>query len=131
MISSLNKNPRIINIHSLFSKNYLNKKELLSKTKQIALDLYIVKDKKIAYTNIDTNTRFIISKSGINDNNVNIICKSNTNNDHINCGNIVKDICTKCQGNGGGNKNFAQGGGSNAENITKYLKNVKEIIKKA
>ena len=52
-------------------------------------------------------------------------------NDNIHAGNIVKDICVKCKGNGGGNKMFAQGGGSNADNITDYLKEVKELLKKA
>ena len=71
--------------------------------------------------------------ANLNKDNVNIICKTNINNDKIHCGNIVKDICTKCEGNGGGNQSFAQGGGSNAKNIIKYLKelktNLKEIIK--
>jgi len=69
--------------------------------------------------------------ANINKNNVNIICKTNVVNDNIHCGNIVKDICTKCEGNGGGNKSFAQGGGSNAENLTTYLKEVKEHLKEA
>lgn len=69
--------------------------------------------------------------ANMNKNNVNIICKTNIQNDNIHCGNIVKDICTKCEGNGGGNQFFAQGGGSNAKDIATYLKEVKEIIKKA
>ena len=69
--------------------------------------------------------------ANINGNSVNIICKSNVNNDNIHCGNIVKDICTKCNGNGGGNGLFAQGGGSNASDIGEYLKEVKDILKKA
>ena len=69
--------------------------------------------------------------ANINKASVNIICKTNVNSDSIHCGNIVKDICTKCEGNGGGNKVFAQGGGSNADNIKAYLEDVKEILKKA
>ena len=69
--------------------------------------------------------------ANLNNNSVNIICKTNINNDNIHCGNIVKDICTKCSGNGGGNKLFAQGGGSNAENINEYLKDIKEKLKEA
>ena len=69
--------------------------------------------------------------ANVNKSNVNIICKTNINNEKIHCGKIVKDICVKCEGNGGGNQLFAQGGGSNAENIKDYLSNVKEIIKKA
>ena len=68
--------------------------------------------------------------ANINNSSVNIICKTNINNDNIHCGNIVKDICTKCSGNGGGNKLFAQGGGSDAKDINEYLKEVKETLKK-
>ena len=67
--------------------------------------------------------------ANINKNSVNIICKTNIDNEAIHCGNIVKEICTKCSGNGGGNKLFAQGGGSNSENITEYLKEVKQKLK--
>ena len=69
--------------------------------------------------------------ANLNGNNVNIISKTNVNNDNINCGIIVKDICTKCDGNGGGNKFFAQGGGSNAKDIEKYLHDIKQLLKKA
>ena len=68
--------------------------------------------------------------ANLNKDNVNIICKSNSTNENIHCGNIVKDICVKCSGNGGGNKTFAQGGGTDGKNIIKYLKELKEEIKK-
>ena len=68
--------------------------------------------------------------ANINKGSINIICKTNINNDNIHVGNIVKDICLKCKGNGGGNKTFAQGGGSDASNIMEYLKEVKELLKK-
>ena len=67
--------------------------------------------------------------ANLNNDSVNIICKTNTNNDNIHCGEIIKDICQKCEGNGGGNKTFAQGGGTNGKNIISYLKEVKEKIK--
>ena len=69
--------------------------------------------------------------ANLNKNNVNIIAKTNIHSDAIHCGKIVKEICTRCEGNGGGNNLFAQGGGSNADNIKAYLNEVKEIIKKA
>ncbi len=78
-------------------------------------------------TNQEKNIFVLIAN--MNKSNVNIICKTNIDNDKIHCGNIIKDICTKCEGNGGGNKFFAQGGGSNAKNIITYLKEVKEIFK--
>ena len=60
----------------------------------------------------------------VKNNNVNIIAKSNSNK--INCGAIVKDISIKCKGNGGGSKNFAQGGGSDASDLSAYLTELKE-----
>ena len=68
--------------------------------------------------------------ANINKNNVNIIAKTNIDDEKYHCGNIVKNICLKCEGNGGGNKFFAQGGGSNAESITTYLAEIKESFKK-
>ena len=64
-----------------------------------------------------------------NKQNVNIICKTNINNPNIHCGNIVKDICLKCSGNGGGNQLFAQGGGSDAKDLSNCLKELKENLK--
>ena len=60
-------------------------------------------------------------------NNVNIIAKSNS--DKMNCGAVVKELSIKCKGNGGGSKQFAQGGGSHAEDISKYLSEIKDDIK--
>lgn len=74
------------------------------------------------------NNSFVLL-ANLNENNVNIICKTNVDSNKIHCGNIVKDICIKCEGNGGGNKLFAQGGGSNAKNIKKYLNELKDILK--
>ena len=77
----------------------------------------------------NTLSNSFVLLANLNGNNVNIICKTNIDSDKINCGDIVKDICKKCEGNGGGNKQFAQGGGSNAQNIKKYLNELKEILK--
>ena len=79
-------------------------------------------------TNMVSNSFVLLAN--VNKNNVNIIAKTNIDNDKVHCGNIVKDICTKCEGNGGGNKLFAQGGGSNAKDIKKYLSELKESFKK-
>ena len=65
--------------------------------------------------------------ANVSNNNVNIIAKSNT--DSVNCGAIVKELAIKCSGNGGGSKTFAQGGGSDATNISKYLDEVKDSLK--
>lgn len=60
---------------------------------------------------------------------VNIICKTNIDAPNIHCGNIVRDICKKCNGNGGGNQFFAQGGGSDAKELSTYLEELKEQLK--
>lgn len=78
-------------------------------------------------TNKISNSFVLIAN--VNKDSVNIICKTNVDNEQIHCGNIVRNICTKCAGNGGGNKNFAQGGGSNAKNIITQLKDLKKNIK--
>lgn len=64
--------------------------------------------------------------ANVKNNNVNIIAKSNS--DKVNCGAIVKDLSVKCNGNGGGSKVFAQGGGSDATNLSKYLSEIKEEL---
>ncbi len=61
-----------------------------------------------------------------NNSNVNIVAKSNS--ELINCGSIVKELAVKCKGNGGGSKNFAQGGGSNADDLDLYLAEIKENL---
>ena len=60
------------------------------------------------------------------DNHVNFIAKSNT--DKVNCGALVKELSVNCKGNGGGSKNFAQGGGSDANNLAAYLEEIKQKI---
>ena len=79
-------------------------------------------------TNSMENTFVLLANQ--NKSNVNIICKSNIDDKNIHCGNIVREICQKCQGNGGGNQFFAQGGGSDAKDLPKYLKELKEQFKK-
>jgi alanyl-tRNA synthetase len=64
-----------------------------------------------------------------NQSNVNILCKTNINSTNIHCGNIVREICQKCQGNGGGNQFFAQGGGSDASELSSHLQALKENLK--
>ena len=62
----------------------------------------------------------------VKNNHANIIAKSNT--EKVNCGTIVKELSMKCKGNGGGSKTFAQGGGSEGENIANYLEEIKKNI---
>ena len=65
----------------------------------------------------------LVILANTNDNHVNFIAKSNS--DKINCGAIVKELSMKCKGNGGGSKQFAQGGGSDAQDLVAYLEEVK------
>ena len=78
-------------------------------------------------TNSMENTFVLLANK--NNSNVNIICKTNITSDKIHCGNIVREICQKCSGNGGGNQFFAQGGGSNAQDLSKFLEELKEQFK--
>ncbi len=72
------------------------------------------------------NNAFILI-ANVSGNNVNMICKSKS--DKIDCGAIIKELAIKCHGNGGGNKSFAQGGGSDAHDIAIYLGEIKDKIK--
>mgnify|MGYP003313508428 CR=1 FL=1 len=78
-------------------------------------------------TNSLENTFVLLANK--NKENVNIISKTNINSNNIHCGNIVREICQKCQGNGGGNQFFAQGGGSNAKDLSNHLAALKEQLK--
>ncbi|MBR7042185.1 MAG: alanine--tRNA ligase, partial [Bacilli bacterium] len=90
-------------------------------------DVPILKQLVDSITNSEENSFVLLAN--INKTNVNIIAKTNIDNEKLHCGNIVKDICTKCEGNGGGNKLFAQGGGSNAKELGTYLKELKGMLK--
>ena len=100
---------------------------IVAKTKKY--EVPILKQMVDNLTNALPNSFVLLAN--INDGSVNIICKSNIASENIHCGNIVKDLSTKCSGNGGGNKLFAQGGGSDAKNIDKYLNEIKELLRKA
>ena len=67
--------------------------------------------------------------ANVGDNKINFICKKTFDNDNVNCGSIIKDLSIKCCGNGGGNKDYAQGGGTKSDNIATYLAEIKEQIK--
>lgn len=67
--------------------------------------------------------------ANVNDSSVNYLAKcSKELMDKINCGAIVKEISIKSNGNGGGSKNFASGGGSDTTNIDNILIDVSNII---
>ena len=74
---------------------------------------------------IDNN--FILLANLNDDNSVNYVAKSNSN--RIDCGAIVKDLAVRSSGNGGGNRSFAQGGGTDGTIVSKILSNVKDTIR--
>lgn len=70
---------------------------------------------------------YFILLANTNNDNVNFVCKSNY--DKINVGDVIKELSQKCRGNGGGNKNFAQGGGTDIKNLGAYLQDIKEYLR--
>lgn len=67
--------------------------------------------------------------ANVNDNNVNYLAKSTKElSDRIDCGKIVKDIAMESNGNGGGSKIFASGGGSSVSNVDDILIKVSDMI---
>ena len=112
--------------------NILKNKEVINENNVIIVitknyEVPILKQLVDNITNTLDNSFVLLANQ--NKENVNIICKTNINNPNIHCGNIVKDICLKCSGNGGGNQFFAQGGGSDAKDLSKHLKDLKEKLK--
>jgi len=71
--------------------------------------------------------KYFVLLANVNGTNVNFICKSN--DDKINCGAIIKELSLKSLGNGGGSKNFAQGGGTNIDNLSVNLQEIKEYLR--
>lgn len=90
-------------------------------------EISVLKQVVDAISNKIANSFVLLANVG--DNKANFICKNTTNNENINCGTIIKELSLKCQGNGGGSKNYAQGGGSHTEEIPTYLAQIKEQLK--
>ncbi len=120
-------NKSLANIDELIKlKETINNKNIIiAITKNY--EVPILKQLVDTITNKEENSFVLLAN--MNKDNVNIICKTNIINDSLHCGNIVKDICIKCQGNGGGNSLFAQGGGTNAKDINTHLSDLKKSLK--
>lgn len=69
---------------------------------------------------------FILLANQNKDNSVNFIAKTTSN--RVDCGSIIKELSISCKGNGGGSKVFAQGGGTDGDNIANLLMNIKQKI---
>lgn len=74
-----------------------------------------------------TPNNFILLANLNSDNSVNYIAKSNSN--RVDCGSIIKDLAVRSSGNGGGNKSFGQGGGTDGTIVPKLLENAKDTIR--
>lgn len=72
-------------------------------------------------------SKYLVLLANVNGNNVNFVCKSNS--EKVNCGSIVKELAVKSSGNGGGSKNFAQGGGTNIDNLSSNLQEIKDYLR--
>ena len=73
---------------------------------------------------LDNN--FILLANQNKDNSVNFIAKTTSN--RVDCGSIIRELSISCKGNGGGSKVFAQGGGTDGDNIANLLMNIKQKI---
>ena len=83
--------------------------------------------KQIVDALCDRFEKYFVLLANVNTNSVNYICKSNF--DDVNCGMIIKELALKSSGNGGGNKNFAQGGGNNIDNLSVNLQEIKDYLR--
>ena len=73
---------------------------------------------------LDSNCILLANQN--KDNSVNFIAKTTSN--RVDCGSIIKELSISCKGNGGGSKVFAQGGGTDGDNIANLLMNIKQKI---
>ena len=123
---------QIVDLERMYSKE--KEKVLLSK-----LDDYINQKKKgkygevliLEFDNYDINLLKTYASTLLNklsngivliinkkSDSVNFICKSSENlKDDINVGLLIKDVSIICEGNGGGSKTFAQGGGNDLDKL--------------
>jgi len=67
----------------------------------------------------------IIFVANIMGNNVNYICKSNC---ELEAGTLIKEAASLSNGNGGGSKNFGQGGGTNIDKVDYIINNIIDRI---
>lgn len=93
------------------------------------IDLSILKQViDVLSQNMDNGFVFIANVHG---GSVNYFAKASASlKDKVNCGQIVKDMSVKSNGNGGGSSLFAQGGGK-IDDVTSIIAEVKEYIRHA
>lgn len=89
-------------------------------------EIIILKQIVSALTNSLDNS-FILLANINEDKSVNFVAKSTSN--RVDCGSIIKELSLKSSGNGGGNKTFAQGGGTDSSHLVENLAIIKEKLK--
>ena len=112
--------------------NYLEKKIIINNNEFIItttnnLDNSLLK--LLVDSILNKLNKGLVLLANLRDNNVNFIAKSNIEDDTINCGILIRELSQKCSGNGGGNKNFAQGGGTSSEEVESLLLDIINNIK--
>ena len=71
----------------------------------------------------------VVIIASINENKVNVICSVTKNlTDKIKAGEIIKFICEKIDGKGGGKPEFAQGGGKNIQKLDEALNGIEKLL---
>ncbi len=77
---------------------------------------------------LDNGICFVINKK---ESSVNIIAKSNDSLcDKVDIGRLVKDLSIIAEGNGGGSKTYAQGGGTRSDNVDTLINYIKDNVVK-
>jgi len=66
--SGKNINPKIINIDNIFGKDFIDRKTMSKRSRDLSLQIYTRnKNGSSIFINVDTETKFSIGRSGIND----------------------------------------------------------------
>lgn len=110
--------------------DFSNKIEVINSVNTIILKLenYDNNALKILSDTLENNhAPAFIFFANIKDDNVNFIAKM-TKSLPYDIGKLVKTAANKCEGNGGGSKFFAQGGGKNTTEVDKILEAVRLVV---
>lgn len=67
----------------------------------------------------------LVFLANVKGDNVNFVCRSTCK---VNAGYLVKQVSSRCDGNGGGSDKFAQGGGKDTSSLDEILKDIKKDL---
>ncbi len=118
------KNEKVIDNLDFYEKNIVKKDNLnYLILKVLKQDLNTLKN--IADTLANKYQNIIILLANVQENSINFIARSNS---IINASDIVKNITSKTNGNGGGSNKFAQGATKDLNNLDKSLEEIKREL---